>query len=212
MLAQPAAVAAFPSEYSYNAHISSPTAVQLLPRLERPVKHTFTTRPATISDAAAIASLGSRVFSTTFGFSIPASDLKAYLDEAYSISAIEDDIRSASTQLIVACAGPDEKVIGFAQLTEFTTEPCIADLESVVELQRLYVEPEYHGSGVGKTLTKEVEAMARDQGYRIIWVGVWEGNFKAQRVYEAMGFTRFGDHEFKMGRCIQTDWIMVKDL
>ncbi|KAK4943659.1 hypothetical protein LTR10_016756 [Elasticomyces elasticus] len=155
---------------------------------------------------------GSRVFSTTFGFSIPPCDLKAYLDKEYSIPAIENDIRSASTRLIVACAGPNDKVVGFAQLTEFTSEPCIEDLESIVELQRLYVDPDYHGSGIGKTLTKEVEAMARSQGYRIIWLGVWEGNFAAQRVYEAMGFTRVGEHEFKMGRCIQTDWIMIKDL
>ncbi|KAI1621977.1 acyl-CoA N-acyltransferase [Exophiala viscosa] len=211
LVAQPAG-AVLRSEYSFNAHISSPTAVQVRPRSDRPIKHTFTTRPATINDAPAIASLGSRVFSTTFGFSIPPCDLKAYLDEAYSTDAVENDVRSASTQLIVACAGPDDRVIGFAQLTEFTSEPCIEDLESIIELQRLYVDPDFHGSGIGKTLTKEVEAIARGQGYRIMWLGVWEGNFKAQRVYEAMGFTRVGEHEFKMGRCIQTDWIMIKDL
>jgi len=128
------------------------------------------------------------------------------------VSAIENDIRSSSTHIIVACAESDGRVVGFAQLSEGTTEPCIDDLEGVVELKRLYVEPDFHGSGVGRALTTQSEDMARKLGYRIVWLGVWEGNFKAQRVYEAMGFTRVGDREFKMGKCIQTGWIMVKDL
>ncbi|KIX09836.1 uncharacterized protein Z518_00917 [Rhinocladiella mackenziei CBS 650.93] len=211
MLAQPA-VPHPSSEFSFNAHISSPAAVQLAPKRERTRLPTFTVRRATIQDAAAIASLGAHVFSTSFGFSIPTPDLNAYLDEAYSISAIEEDIRSRSKHLVVACSSSDGRVMGFAQLTEGTTEPCIEDLDNVVELQRLYVDRDFHGSGVGKALTREIERLAREKGYRIMWLGVWEGNFKAQRVYEAMGFLRVGDHEFKMGRCIQTDWIMCKDL
>ncbi|KPI36665.1 uncharacterized protein AB675_10040 [Cyphellophora attinorum] len=45
-----------------------------------------------------------------------------------------------------------------------------------------------------------------------MWLGVWEGNFVAQGVYEKAGFERVGDHEFRMGRCVQIDWIMVKQL
>ncbi|KAK7890431.1 hypothetical protein LTR67_008318 [Exophiala xenobiotica] len=220
MLAQPAVAVAVavpvpPHEHHFNVHISAPTAVQSLPRLEKPGPNpskAFTIRAATIDDAEAIAHLGATVFSTTFGFSIPTADLEAYLGEAYTGAAIENDIRSSSTHIIVACAESDGRVIGFAQLTEGTSEPCVDDLEGVVELQRLYVEADFRSSGVGRVLTTQSEDLARKLGYRIVWLGVWEGNFKAQRVYEAMGFTRVGEHEFKMGTCIQTDWIMVKDL
>lgn len=223
-----------PPELHFNAHISSPSAVQIRERPARASSSSssstaaaaaaatalpsFTIRAATIKDAPAIAHLGATVFSTTFGFSIPTPDLKAYLDEAYSVAAIEADIHSPSTQIIVACAPPssqhntDERVIGFAQLTEGTSEPCIADLDDLIELQRLYVSSDFHGSGVGRALTARIEAIARTKGSRVLWLGVWEGNFRAQRVYEAMGFARVGDHEFKMGKCIQTDWIMCKDL
>ncbi|KAL6251589.1 hypothetical protein RBB50_001799 [Rhinocladiella similis] len=214
-------------EYSFNPHISSPTAVQLRPRSDHQspagraktkttTTRSFRIRQATIDDASAIAKLGARVFSSTFGFSIPAVDLKAYLAEAYSVSAIEEDIRSSRTHLIVACAEDEDeddgRVVGFAQLAEGTTEPCIEDLENIVELQRLYVDADHHGLGVGRALEREIEDMARLMAYRIVWLGVWEGNFKAQRVYETLGFTRVGEHEFKMGKCIQTDWIMIKDL
>ncbi|KAH0841871.1 acetyltransferase [Fonsecaea pedrosoi] len=214
-------------EYSYNAHISSPAAVQLRTKpididpLPPRKKLAFSIRPATIADAPAIARLGATVFATTFGFSIPTNDLKAYLTEAYSVEAIEEDIRCATKHILVTCledqtADNDEasgqEIIGFAQLTEGTSEPCISDVESVVELQRLYVSTACHGHGVGKLLANQIEGVARRLGYRAMWLGVWEGNFRAQKVYEGLGFIKVGDHEFKMGKCIQIDWIMLKDL
>jgi len=177
---------------------------------ERALRSNHAIRDAIPQDAASVAKLGASTFAASFGFSIPPADLHTYLTEAYSTAAIEEDIRDPSKHVLVACF--EDQIIGFAQLTEGTTEPCIKDPDQTVELQRLYVRREFHGTGVGKSLTRNVETVAKELGYRAMWLGVWEGNFKAQRVYEAMGFTRIGDHEFKMGQCIQTDWIMVKDL
>lgn len=254
-----------PPEYSYNPHISSPSAVQLrCVSKSRPSQQpddppkpppastpaAFTIRRATIKDASAIAHLGATVFSTTFGFSIPPNDLRAYLREAYTTEAIEADIRAPTKHIVVACArktkaadsketcatpfevsgpspstgeqhspsssssssAPADEVIGFAQLTENTTEPCLSHLSGLVELQRLYVSPSHQGLGVGKVLACHIDAIARGLKYKAIWLGVWEGNFKAQRVYEGLGYAKVGDHEFKMGSCIQMDWIMFKDL
>ena len=254
-------------EYSHNPHISSPSMVQLFSTsrsppnpMPGPQKETtekpFTLRRATIKDASAIARLGAQVFSTSFGFSIPTHDLNAYLREAYTTEAIEEDIKCPTKHIIVACAGQpvssnsndlelsitsttssdtshastaslisrdshppyseeedqDGEVIGFTQLTENTTEPCLSHLPGLVELQRLYVSRTHQGLGTGKRLAREIELVARNLGYKAIWLGVWEGNFKAQRVYEGLGYSKVGDHEFKMGKCIQMDWIMCKDL
>lgn len=178
-------------------------------KLKAEQRTTFTIRKATVSDAADIAHLGISVFSATFGFSMPSADLHAYLDEVYAVPAIEADISDAAKHVFVATA-PSGHVLGFVQLTEGTSEPCLSELDSLVELQRLYVNRESHGMGLGKALAQSVEALARSLGYRSIWLGVWEGNFVAQKVYESMGYERVGDHEFRMGRCIQTDWIMCK--
>jgi len=211
MLAQPIIHPPLP-ELSYNPQFSSPSAVQVRPPSQKKATQPFNLRPATVEDAQAIAELGASVFSTTFGFSIPAKDLAAYLNEAYSITAVREDILSSKKHVIVACEPADGHVIGFAQLTEGTSEPCIEDLANIVELQRLYIHADYHGLGLGRALTQWTEKMALEKGYQTLWLGVWEGNFQAQRIYEAMGFSRVGEHEFEMGRCIQTDWIMCKAL
>src|ERR1700761_8760536 len=108
-----------PPEYSYNAHISSPSAVQINLNLSKLQTHPpdppkaeqspFTIRPATAKDAAAIAHLGSAVFSATFGFSIPCNDLKAFLNEAYTVEAIGEDIRCPAKHIMVACARSQSK-------------------------------------------------------------------------------------------------------
>lgn len=171
-------------------------------------------RPAKQEDASAIARLGAQVFSTTFGYSMPASDLEAYLAESYSPSAILADLANSSKDTFVV--GPSSNlnhVLGFATLTRRTVEPCIKHLEgTTVELQRLYIEPDSHGQGLGKSLIAHVETIARHEGFTTMWLGVWEENVKAQQVYGRLGYKSVGNHEFVMGSCRQTDWIMLKDL
>ncbi|KAK5062882.1 hypothetical protein LTR84_004957 [Exophiala bonariae] len=177
---------------------------------------TTSTRPINVRDAVDedinyIASLGSHVFSTTFGYSVPPHELQAYLDEAYSIPATSQDVKDPNKDMIVATT-PDNTVIGFALLTRGTSEPCIVHLENTVEFQRIYVHPDYHGLGVGKILASRIEAMAKEQGFKHIWLGVWEENLKAQKVYEKLGYVKVGEHDFTIGEVVQTDNIMVKQL
>lgn len=101
-------------------------------------------------------------------------------------------------------------VVGFAQLNRTSTEPCIADSPKPVELQRLYVDTSFHGGGVGKLLIGGIEAIAKEEGYETLWLGVWEENFKAYGFYQRFGLVKCGFHDFKMGECVQRDWIMKK--
>ena len=171
-------------------------------------------REAKPNDASAIARLGGQVFSTTFGYSLQADDLEAYLAASYSDSAILEDLTNLNKDTFVVCPRTDpDHVLGFAILTRGTIEPCISHLAgTTVELQRLYIDVNSHGRGLGKLLTNQVELIAKRQGFETMWLGVWEENIKAQQVYARLGYQRVGEHDFVMGNCRQTDWIMVKDL
>lgn len=162
-------------------------------------------------DAASIQQIGRTVFALSFGHSLPAEDLNDYLEDAYSLQSVLDDIQSPSKTVCVACDS-QKHVIGFATLTEGTIEDCIRSVPAPIELQRLYVDSTAHGKGIGSALIKHAEGIAKNRGLQTCWLGVWEENYIAQKVYEKSGYRKVGDHDFVMGKEVQTDWIMVKEL
>jgi predicted N-acetyltransferase YhbS len=136
-----------------------------------PEKRVVSLRPAQAKDIPGISALGTQVFASTFGYSMPAPDLEIYLNSAYSPSSIAADLANPDTTVIVACNDIDS-VIGFVQLTEGTMDDCLKGTEKPVELQRLYVSQEYHGEGIGRKLVDWVEGLARERGFVTMWLGV----------------------------------------
>ncbi|KAH6981537.1 acetyltransferase [Ilyonectria sp. MPI-CAGE-AT-0026] len=168
-------------------------------------------RHARASDATAIAELGAYVFSATFAHSVQPNELQQFLDESYTTAAVTKDINDPKKNIIVI-TNSDDEIIGFAYLTRGSSEPCIVDLTDTVELQRIYVHPSTHGRGIGSLLVSEIEKMAREQGFKHIWLGVWEENNNAIRAYQKWGYKQVGDHDFVIGSIVQTDHIMLKEL
>lgn len=172
-------------------------------------------RDATLSDSSQISQLGTKTYRETFQASVPPEDLQIYLDEVFSHAAIQAELADATKHFLVACCGM--QILGFAQLTEGTSEPCLSSLHTnaendLIELQRLYLEAMAQGFGLGRKLILEAESRARMLGYAKIWLGVWEGNVRARRVYEKSGYKQIGEHEFVSGTCVQTDLILWKEL
>lgn len=175
---------------------------------------TFEITPAEVSDASAIATIGFTVWAATFAWSVSREDCDAYLNSVYTTEACEQMIADPTSSIYVARSKDSvSKVLGFAQLKRGTTEPCLKDIKgSLVELQRIYVDGETHGRGVGRGLINFVQEKARQEGFEHMWLGVWEQNPKAYGLYERMGFQRVGDHDFVIGGETQTDWVLVKKL
>jgi ribosomal protein S18 acetylase RimI-like enzyme len=181
----------------------------------------YTIRPAHMGDIAGIAQLGAAVFAATFGHSVTPAELSDYLASTYTEEIIKQDLQDATRDVIVATTtttDDDEAepggggLLGFAYLARGTTEPCVADVPDLAELQRLYVGTAAQGRGVGAALAREVDARARAQGFRHLWLGVWEENEKAIRAYVRWGYRRVGEHHFDVGSNRQTDHVMLKDL
>lgn len=182
----------------------------------------FQIRKATASDSKALAALGTEVFTATFAHSCTKEQLQAFLDEAYTPEAIAKDIADSSKDVLVATEddndsssstpGEGGKLLGFMYLTRGSSEPCVDHLERPVELQRLYIALGAHGKGLGKALSLAADARAREQGFKTIWLGVWEENHKAQAFYRKMGYERIGEHVFDVGGDLQTDEIWWKPL
>lgn len=164
-------------------------------------------RPATIDDAAALAALGRRTFSDTFAADNTPENLAGFLDATYSEALQRDEL--AAPHLTYLVAGRDDgSLAGFALLRRGNTSTVVTD-PSAIELQRLYVDRLWHGTGLAQALMAECRRVATDAGANAIWLGVWERNARALRFYEAQGFVAIGQQRFTVGSDPQTDTVML---
>lgn len=74
-----------------------------------------------------------------------------------------------------------------------------------VELSKIYVAPELHGTGISRLLLDYALERARYRGVRGMWLGTNAGNLRAQRFYTKHGFTRAGSRRFEVGGRLEHD-------
>lgn len=168
-------------------------------------------RRGNLADAAALAPLAVRIFNDTFAenpLNAP-EDMDAYIKEFMSVEAFGRELTDENSTFFIAEI--NREMAGYAKLQEHSTEECVSDANPV-ELQRLYVDKNFHGKGIARELMDECFAEAKRKKYRTMWLGVWEFNFRAQKFYEKIGFHKVGTHVFQLGADAQTDWVMEKKL
>lgn len=175
----------------------------------------FTIRLAKPSDAADIAALGGGVFFESFAHSMPAEDMDDYLKTSYNPDRIETEIKDTATYLLYTARDDDtNQLLGFVQLNRSSQEPCLKiKPPQTIEIQRIYTDSKAQSRGVGSKLMTSALDYAIRQGYKAIWLGVWEENLKAQKFYlERHRFEKVGVHDFTIGGCVQSDWILERFL
>jgi ribosomal protein S18 acetylase RimI-like enzyme len=168
-------------------------------------------RRGTVEDAETLAPLAVKIFNDTFAANPlnKPEDMKAYITEFMSVAAFEQEL--ADENSIFFIAEIEDKIVGYAKLQEHSTEDCVSD-KNPIELCRLYVSHEFHGKGIAKQLMDECFAEAHRKNFQTMWLGVWEFNFRAQKFYEKLGFSKVGKHIFQLGSDPQTDFVMEKKL
>jgi len=180
------------------------------------------------TEAAGLAALGKRAFEQAFAARNTPENMAAYTSVAFTTEQFEKELRDENSVFYVARL--NNHPVGYAKLRKNsfpdaaensipenaktlpqTTAPSpIA--EPCIELQRIYVLQEAMGTGVGKQLMEQCLQTARQQGYRTIWLGVWQHNTQAIAFYRKWGFEIFSSHVFPLGDDPQLDWLMQRSL
>ena len=166
-------------------------------------------RPAVEADAEALGALGRQTFIDTFvdGFAIPypADDLGAFLDVSFSADTIRTKLKEPGAAGGVAAR--DGELLAFAN-TGPNTLPHPDARPGHAELRRLYVSKAAQGLGLGtKLLAVALDWMeANTDGP--LWIGVWSGNVKAQRLYAAYGFEKAGEYQYPVGAWMDDEFIL----
>jgi len=175
---------------------------------------TVTIRRADVADAAELA----RVAAITFPLACPPSTTEAA--KAHFISTVLSEGSFArylaSEDHIVLLASVEAQSAGYTMLV--TGEPYDADVAAVVharptvELSKVYVMPEQHGTGVAAALMDASLAAARETGAVSMWLGVNNENARANRFYEKSGFALVGRKSFRLGDVDEEDFVRERAL
>lgn len=164
---------------------------------------------ATPTDSATLAGLGAEIFYHTFAAQNTPEDMALYLEETFTEAKLQQEFEEPGVVYYMAYA--DEQPTGIAKLSRKRTPEVLQQIPCI-ELERLYVHPNFQGQKIGHKLMELCIDTAREQGSKVLWLGVWENNSGAVRFYERWGFKKFGEHIFQLGTDAQTDWLMRLEL
>jgi ribosomal protein S18 acetylase RimI-like enzyme len=169
----------------------------------------LTIRRATEKDDSILADFSRKTFEEAFGSENDPEDMLVYLEASFSLTKIASELTDPGTIFLLAY--DNETLVGYTKLQEGLPPTDMCN-EKAVELSRLYVVSHHMGKGFGSQLIQACVDEARQRGFRTIWLGVWEKNVPAQRLYERSGFVRTGSKTFVVGSDVQRDAVYSRSL
>jgi ribosomal protein S18 acetylase RimI-like enzyme len=166
-------------------------------------------RPACGADAAALAVLAERTFRATFAAGTSPEHMERHCECSYGAPLQAAQIADPGVRILLAHRGAE--LLGFAQLRLDGPAPeCAAG--AAAEIQRLYVDPPWHGRGIAPALMRSLLELATQAHAARVWLGVWEHNPRAIAFYSKFGFRVVGVHDFDLGGDLQHDLVMQLQL
>lgn len=164
-------------------------------------------RAATVTDAAALADLGARLFFETYEHETPPADMAAFIAEAHGVEQQTREL--ADPRVATFLAECDGELAGYTQV-RVQDIPVGVAAHARLELWRLYVDRRWHGQGIADRLLMRALEAARALGADMLWLGVWERNPRAIAYYRKHGFREVGSHVFTVATSVYRDLVMVR--
>jgi ribosomal protein S18 acetylase RimI-like enzyme len=167
-------------------------------------------------DGAAIATFGRQTFAETFvGVAYYTQEIiDGYSDKAFAPAVIEAELRNPRIHYLLLQVG--DELAGYAKLVEKEPTQHLGAFPDSIYLERIYVAKAFHHGGHGTRLLNAVYDVARDLGYKRMWLSVWEFNQKAYAFYDKHGFSKAGEWDWPFEshgvKYVDTDWLMTRDI
>jgi GNAT superfamily N-acetyltransferase len=164
---------------------------------------------ATIHDVELLSQLSVVTFTEAFAADNRKEDMDQYLAEEMSTAKLLGELQDSNNLFLIAWH--NDEPVGYAKMVMGTKNES-EQLERPIELERIYVLKKHYGKKAGARLMQYCLQYGKDNGYKTIWLGVWEQNHRAVKFYTQWGFELFGSHGFRLGSDMQTDVLMKKSL
>ena len=166
-----------------------------------------TIRKCTVDDLKTLLEISYETFVDAFQSMNVKETMDKYVEEAFNMEKLEEELGNKDSRFFFLYA--DDELAGYLKINEAPAQTDVNDSHSI-EVERIYVKKEFKGKGLGRQLMNYAIQLAKEMKKNYVWLGVWEKNTDAITFYKKLGFYEAGQHPFKMGDELQTDFIMKK--
>lgn len=166
-------------------------------------------RRARAADAGALHEVAAATFALACPPGTAADQIAAFIATHLSMERFADYL--ADDDRVLLLADRDGEPVGYTML--IFGEPSDPDVAAAVirrptvELSKVYLVPESHGTGASSMLMGATIAAARQRGASSVWLGVNQLNERANRFYEKQGFVTVGTKRFQLGTEVHDDFV-----
>lgn len=167
-------------------------------------------RPAKPEEFEELAELEEATFRSQWTTYYKPEDLEPFLKEKFSPQTIKSELEDALNLHWVS--EENGKFTGFVKVRAATGDAKKLHGFLNIELCRIYILKEKFGTGLGRALMETALDYAIRKKFDYMWLGVWQGNERALKLYHSMGFVHFDEHEYVVGKQVDHDWLMKKCL
>ncbi|HMI62950.1 MAG TPA: GNAT family N-acetyltransferase [Puia sp.] len=151
-------------------------------------------------------------YSLNFGHHWEEGGLAAYMDKVFSRELLAAELAAPAIHYYVAFV--DREPVAFMKLNLHSNLPG-ADPEKGIELDKLYILPDYKGFGIGGQFLELAFRVAGATGKETFWLAVIDTNTAAMAFYEKAGFRRHSQMRVgypKFRKELKGMWRMEKKL
>ncbi len=161
------------------------------------------------TDLETLQEIGKLTFAETFVDDCEPSDMEKYLEAKHNLDLLKLELENPESQFFFAEI--KNEVIAYLKINWGKAQK-ESKLKNALEVERLYVLSNFQRVQVGQALMNKALAIATEENFEWLWLGVWENNTKAIRFYKKNGFVIFDKHPFVVGTDVQTDVLMKRNL
>ncbi|MGH9769172.1 MAG: GNAT family N-acetyltransferase [Blastocatellia bacterium] len=166
-------------------------------------------RAAMAADAEMLTELAWRTFHDAFAPMNSPENMQAYLSQNFTLQKFSAQLADPRATFLIAEL--ETIAVAFAKLYDGDVPDCVRGF-APIEIERFYVDQQFHGKGVAHTLMQACFDCARQSGHKTVYLGVWKNNHRAIAFYRKWGFEIVGSHVFQMGDEAQNDFLMERRL